>query len=143
MGTAASIPRWETFPHSSDVGLRGCGATLAEAFEQVALALTSVVTDLARVRETTSVPIACSGSDPEVLLYDFVGALVYEMATRRLLFARCSVTIAEGRLTARAFGEPVDVVRHEPAVEVKGPTFTLLEVRQEGPAWRAQLVVDV
>jgi hypothetical protein len=41
----ASQAGWEQFPHDADVGLRGWGATLAEAFEQAALALTGVVTD--------------------------------------------------------------------------------------------------
>ena len=36
--------KWEHFPHDADVGLRGWGATAAEAFEQAAYALTAVVT---------------------------------------------------------------------------------------------------
>jgi SHS2 domain-containing protein len=143
MGTTEASPRFETFPHGSDVGLRGRGRTLAESFEHIALALVSVVTDPARVREREVVELACAAPDPELLLYDFVGALVYEMATRKLVFARVAVRIEDGQLTARATGERVDVARHEPAVEVKGPTFTALEVRAEDGGWRAQLVVDV
>ena len=33
-----------------------------------------------------------------------------------------------GSLVARAFGEPVEVARHQPAVEVKGATWTGLRV---------------
>jgi len=40
--------RWEHFPHEADIGVRGFGATPAEAFEQAALALTAAVTYLAR-----------------------------------------------------------------------------------------------
>jgi len=32
---------WEHFPHEADVGIRGFGATLAEAFEQAALAMSA------------------------------------------------------------------------------------------------------
>ena len=39
---------WEHFPHDADIGVRGWGATPAEAFEQAALALTAVVTHSAR-----------------------------------------------------------------------------------------------
>jgi SHS2 domain-containing protein len=41
-------------------------------------------------------------------------------------------------------GEPVDVARHTPAVEVKGATLTELAVRQEADGtWVAQCVLDV
>jgi len=42
-------PRWEHFPHDADVGVRGVGATLAQAYEQAALALTAAIADLATV----------------------------------------------------------------------------------------------
>jgi SHS2 domain-containing protein len=41
-------------------------------------------------------------------------------------------------------GERVDVVRHEPAVEIKGATYTALRVeRLDDGTWLAQCVVDV
>ena len=47
-------------------------------------------------------------------------------------------------LRATAWGEPVVVARHRPAVEVKGATYTALCVaRQPDGRWLAQTVVDV
>ena len=135
---------WETFPHLSDVGVRGRGPTQAVAFERAALALTAVVTDPARVHAERAVTIECEAPDAELLLLDWLNALVYEMATRRMLFAGFEVGIEGHRLRARATGEPVDPARHEPAVEVKGATPMLLEVaREPDGTWRAQCVVDV
>ena len=37
---------WEHFPHQADVGVRGLGETLEQAFEQAALAMTAAITDL-------------------------------------------------------------------------------------------------
>ena len=48
---------WEHFPHDADVGVRGFGATAAEAFEQAALALTAVVTN-ARVEPLVAVEVS-------------------------------------------------------------------------------------
>lgn len=138
------MSRWEHFRHGADIGVRGVGPTLATAFEQAGLALTAVVTDPARVAPTEAVELACAADDPELLLVDFLNALVYAMDTRRMLFGRLEVRLDEGRLAARAWGEPVDVGRHEPAVEVKGATLTALEVaRQPDGGWLAQCVVDV
>ena len=138
-----SPPAFETFAHDADVGVRGRGATLAEAFANAGRALTAVVTDPASVREVLAVEIACEASDPELLLFDWLNALVFEMATRRVLFARYEVKVEGALLRARGFGEPVDVGRHQPAVEVKGATWTGMRVAREGGAWIAECVVDV
>jgi len=134
---------WEHFPHAADIGVRGRGATLAEAFEQAALALTAVITDPAGVAAREPVEIECEAPDEELLLVDWLNALVYEMSTRKMLFGRYEVTIEERMLRGRAWGEPTDRARHAPAVEVKGATCTALRVAREDGRWLAQTVVDV
>ena len=138
-----SAPAFETFAHDADIGVRGRGGTLAEAFANAGRALTAVITDPASVRETLSVEIACEAADPELLLFDWLNALVFEIATRRVLFARYEVKVEGAVLRARAFGEPVEIGRHHPAVEVKGATWTGMRVAREGGSWVAECVVDV
>ena len=135
---------WETFSHDADIGVRGRGATVAEAFAGAATALTAVICDPEAVGASETVRIACAAPDDELLLLDWLNALIYEMATRHLLFSRFAVRIAGHRLTATAWGEPVDVARHQPAAEIKGASFCELAVRQEPDGrWLAQCVVDV
>jgi tRNA nucleotidyltransferase (CCA-adding enzyme) len=135
---------WEHFPHQADIGVRGIGATMDVAFESAALALTAVITDPGSVAPTQPVPIVCEAPDEELLLVDWLNALVYEMATRKMLFSRFTLRINDHSLHATAWGEPVDVARHQPAVEVKGATYTELSVkRDERGRWVAQCVVDV
>ncbi len=134
---------WRHFSHEADIGVIGAGPTKAEAFRQAALALTAVVTDPGAIRPVEPVPVFCQAQDDELLLVDWLNALIYEMAVRGMLFGDFSVEIAGGELRAVAYGEPVDIERHEPAVEIKGATFTALEVVQTPDGWRAQCVVDV
>ena len=135
---------WELFPHDADVGLRGFGPTREAAFEQAALALTAALTDPEAVRSLDKVAIACAAPDDELLLVDWLNALVYEMATRKMLFGRFAVRIADGKLEGEAWGEPIEVARHAPATEVKGATYTELRVaRRDDGRWIAQCVVDV
>jgi len=55
-----------------------------------------------------------------------------------------SVRIDGPRLSADAWGEKTEAMRHRPAVEVKGATYTTLRVAQESDGtWVAQTVVDV
>ena len=135
---------WEHFEHGADIGVRGRGPTREAAFEQAALALTGVLTDPARVQGRECVSLACEAPDDELLLVDWLNALVYEMAVRRCLFGRFRVRLAGRRLEAEAWGEPVDVATHAPAVEVKGATLTALRgVQEPDGGWVAQCVVDV
>ncbi|MEY4705766.1 MAG: hypothetical protein RL042_1971 [Nitrospirota bacterium] len=135
---------WEHFPHQADIGVRGIGSTKEAAFEWAAQALTAVITDPESVASAQAVPIVCEAPDDELLLVDWLNALVYEMATRRMLFSRFTVRFNDHSLHATAWGEPIEVARHQPAVEVKGATYTELSVKQdEQGRWIAQCVVDV
>lgn len=140
-----SLPAgWAHFSHEADVGLDGYGPTPAAAFEQAALALTAAITDPASVRPTTRVEVRCEAPDPELLLVDWLNALVFEMATRRMLFGRYEVVLEGNGLRGTAWGEAVDARRHRPAVEVKGATYTALSVaRARGGRWHARCVIDV
>jgi tRNA nucleotidyltransferase (CCA-adding enzyme) len=139
-----STEGWEHFPHGADVGIRGRGATREAAFEQAAVALTAVVTAPELVRPQQRVELACAAPEEALLFVEWLNAVVFEMATRHMLFGRYRVRIEDGRLSGEAWGEPVDVARHQPAVEVKGATLTALKVaRDERGAWTAECVVDV
>jgi protein archease len=139
-----TVERWEHFSHEADIGVRGEAKTLAQAFEQVALALTAVITDLRAVIPRYMVRFSCEAPDDELLLVDWLNALIYEMATRSMLFSRFKVRLEGRRLDAKVWGEALDIARHHPAVEVKGATYTALKVAQQADgSWLAQCVVDV
>ncbi len=138
------IAGWSHFPHGADVGVRGIGTTPAHAFAEAARALFAAFVDLETVRPVKPVPIACEAPDLPILLVDWLNALIYESATRKMLFSVFEVEIAGARLAGRAYGEPIDIARHAPAIEPKGATFTALKVaRGEDGLWLAQCVVDV
>ena len=138
------LASWEHFPHQADIGVRGIGVTKEAAFEQAGLAMTAVITDPVSLAPLQAVPIGCEAPDDELLLVDWLNALVYEMATRKMLFSRFAVRFNDHSLHATAWGEPIEITRHQPAVEVKGATYTELSVKQDQQGqWIAQCVVDV
>jgi tRNA nucleotidyltransferase (CCA-adding enzyme) len=136
---------WEHFEHQADIGVRGIGRDMAEAFAQAALAMTAIITDPASVQPEMTVSLACQEADSELLFVDWLNQVIFAMATRGMLFSRFDVHIAgNGELHAEIRGEAVDRMRHAPAVEIKGATFTELSVKQQADGrWLAQCVVDV
>jgi SHS2 domain-containing protein len=135
---------WEHFSHQADIGIRGFGPTKEDAFAQAAMAVTAVITDLENVTPKQVVEIDCEAPDEQLLFVDWLNALLYEMSTRRMLFSKFEVHIEGNHLSAQAWGEKLQRVKHNPVVEVKAATYTALDVcRNEDGYWVAQCVVDV
>lgn len=138
-----TTPHWEHFEHKADIGVRGFGNKPAEAFEQAALAMSAIITDLSLIEPREEVTINCEEADQELLFADWLNALIFEISTRYMLFSQFEVFIENGRLKAKAWGEPINVKRHQPAVEIKGATYTELAVYRSQGQWVAQCVVDL
>jgi SHS2 domain-containing protein len=134
---------YETFEHEADIGIRGRGATPEEAFAQAAAAMYSVMVDIARVEEKEFRGVNVAADDREQLLVEWLNGLLAVSDIERMVFARFEVRIEGNRLAGTAWGEPLDRTKHEPKVEVKGATYHLLRVDQEGDHYVAQCVVDV
>ncbi len=144
MADETGPPGWGHFPHQGDVGVRGIGRDIAEAFENAARAMTEVVAPLDTIRPTQSVTVSCRAADPSILLLDWLNEVIYAMATRSMLFSDFRVGIEGEALIGEMRGEPVEPKRHEPSVEPKGATLTELRVEQRPDGlWLAQCVVDV
>jgi SHS2 domain-containing protein len=144
MDDTAALPFWEHFHHQADIGIRGVGRTIEEAFAQAGIAFTAVITDPALVEQRHEETITGSAPGEDFLLLDFINELVFLAATRQLIFSRFTVRIDDGTLTAGAFGERIDPQRHDPAVEVKAASMSELAVkRRPDGTWVAQCVVDV
>lgn len=144
------VAHWEHFAHQAEVGVRGVGETLDQAFEQVGLALTAVITDPEVVHPTQAVVIECEATRASLLLQGWLDQLTFEMNTRHMLFRRYEVHLGPpdlgGALSlyALAWGEAVDPNLHHPAVEVSAATYSELEVSQDEQGhWIAQCVVEV
>ncbi len=135
---------WEHFQHIADVGVRGIGRTIDEAFAEGAVALMAVMVEPSAVRGEQRVEIACQADEPDLLFTDWLNTLIYEMEVQHLLFGRFSVRIDGSRLVGSAWGERFDAGRHAISVGVKAATYMELKVcRRDDGLWVAQCVVDV
>jgi len=141
---ATGIGRWEHFAHMADIGVRGIGPSREIAFAQAAQALCAAITEPELVRAAILFEVDCKANEDELLLVDWLNALIGEMSEHRLIFSKFEVSISGVQLHGKAWGEVVDPRRHHPAVEAKGATLTELKVlRNADGLWTAQCVVDV
>lgn len=139
---ATQAPRWEHFAHQTNIGVRGYGNSPDVAFAQLALATMAAVTDLGHIEARNVVTLECRAPDLELLLYDWVNTLLFEMDTRHQLFCAFDVHIHGQHLQATTWGEPYVASRHQPLIRLESATFTGLYVAAiASDTWMAQCVV--
>ena len=134
---------YETFEHEADIGIRGFGKTVEEAFENTALALYSVMVNIQAIEPQEKRIVTVSAPDIELLLVEWLNALLSLSDVDRMVFSKFKVMIEGTSLTGTAWGESLDRERHEPNVEIKGSTYHMLKVAEEHGRFVAQCVVDV
>lgn len=139
---------WEHYEHTADIGIRGYGSTLEEAFEAVALALFDVMVDVRKVENKDCREVEVEGEDLMALLYNFLEELLVLHDMEGLVFGDVKVEIEETedgyRLKAKACGEVLDYEKHEPKEEVKAITYHDMEIEKlPDGRWMAQLVPDL
>ncbi len=134
---------YETFEHEADIGIRGTGSTIEEAFQNAALALYSVMVNVSKVAQKEKKSISVSAPDNELLLVEWLNSLLSLSDIERMVFSRFEVNISHLELAGSAWGEKLDKARHELGVEVKGATYHMLSIRQQDSTYIVQCVVDV
>lgn len=144
MGKDLNAP-YETFEHSADIGIRGIGKDISQAFENGAKAMFSLmISNFYALIPTKKVDISCVSFDIETLFTAWLNTLLAEADMNGLIFQNFNADIKDLTIKGAAWGEAFDPLRHERGIEVKGATFTELKVyRRTDGLWVAQCVVDV
>ena len=135
--------KYETFEHEADIGIRGFGNSVAEAFENAAAALYSIEVNIDCVRPEERRTVKVSAPDRELLLVEWLNALLSLSDINRMVFSKFDVNIRGTELNGTAWGEHLDRERHQADVEVKGATYYMLSVKEIDGRYVAQCVVDV
>lgn len=136
-------PWHETFEHGADIGIRGKGRTLEEAFSNGAKALFALMADLSTIEPQKEIQVECTAPDIETLFMVWLNQLISLADLEKMVLSEFNVTIRNNNLTAVARGESINPQKHDLGVEVKGATYTMLKVSKKSGYFIAQCVVDV
>ncbi|HEY3373967.1 MAG TPA: archease [Candidatus Aquicultor sp.] len=136
---------FEILDHTADVGLRAYGHTLKEVFENIAVGMFSLITDLDNVKSSLSEEIEIEAEDREDLLVEWLNELLYQFEVRYKVFKRVNIVDwdEEHRLRAIAYGEPLDLGRHQIKTQIKATSYHMLKVEYTDGIWSAQVIFDV
>ncbi len=136
---------FETFDHGADIGIRGYGKSIEEAFSRGAMALFSYMYPHYCLdksgKKVVEIEIFLEEDDLVSLFIKWINTLIAESEINHLAFIHYELKIEKFKLTAIVKG--VSLPPTFEGVEVKGATYCEARVEQKNGMWIAQCVIDV
>jgi len=140
-------PFYKFLDHTADIMFVAKAESLPELFEQSALAVEETMVEVETVKPIKKVKILGESEKIESLLFDFIDDLIFFKDYKQLVFGKFEITIQEKngkyQLNCLAYGEKIDLTRHEPKVDIKAVTMHLFKVEQVQGTWKAQVLLDI
>lgn len=130
--------------HTSDMGIKAEGESLAAVFRQAALGLQQIMTSCTDIQAQQEILVEVQAQDLEELLVNWLSEVIFLLETRQLLPAEFEIdSISDCHLQARVRGEFLDAERHFLEREIKAVTYHQIRVERVAGGWRAQVFVDL
>jgi SHS2 domain-containing protein len=120
--------------HMTDIFIEVTGSTLEEAFANAAVSVVDTMVNINLVEEKIQKKIQINVKDLNHLLYNWLEEIIILTITEGFVPKRFLVKITKKNgyeLAATLFGEELDFKKHHFKVEIKSPTFHLMEIKQE------------
>lgn len=132
----------------ADVAFEATGKTIEELFESSALAVINTqVKNLKSIEQKIEKEIEVDADNIEMLLFNFLQELIFLKDAELLLFNKFDITINQEKnkykLKAKAYGEKLNMNKHELLVDVKAVSLHNFKVEKINEKWRAEVILDV
>jgi len=127
---------YRNLEHMTDAFIEVSGQTLEEAFETAGIAVVDTILDVKSIEKKNDRNIEVSAADLNGLLYNWLEEIIILTITDGFAAQEFNVKITKpGKyfLTATVRGEPIDFDKHHFKLEIKAPTYHLMEIKQEKP----------
>lgn len=133
--------------HATDAIVEVDAKDLKEAFAVAARAVIDLTIDQDTVVEKGQRQFSAAGKDLHYLLFSWLEEIVFVLITEGFAIARLEFDLKEEtdgnhRIHARAYGEPLDLRRHNFKVEIKAPTFYDMQI-SENDGIRMRFLLDL
>jgi len=135
---------FEIIDHTADVAIAAYGADIKRAFANVALGMFSIMTDIGKVKDTTSRNVDVTADDRKDLLIAWLNELLFIFEVEKMLFKRFDiVTLDKTTLKAKCYGEKIDPKRHRIKTEIKAATYHMTQIEEKRGGVRIQVLFDI
>ena len=143
-------PGFKRVEHLSDTGIEFYGNKIEKLFENAAMGMFSIITDIDIVVsiDKIRISIAIDHDSLEDLLILWLEKIIYHFETASMVFAVFKVNSVKRsgygyKLEAEIMGEKFDSNRHEIKTGIKAPTYHQLEIKNNGQKWWGRVIFDI
>lgn len=122
--------------HMTDAFIEVIGNTTDEAFANAGISVVDTIVDINSVENKEDRKIEVSADDLKGLLYSWLEEIIILTITDGFVGKIFNVKITKnGRyhLLARISGEEINFEKHHFKMEIKAPTYHLMEIKEEKP----------
>ncbi|MDD1692205.1 MAG: archease [Methanoregula sp.] len=133
---------FEEISHTADVKIHASAPTLEALFSETFRALMQVMYGAQRGGSVIR-NIRIESTDTESLLADFLSEVLFVSEVEGLVFSDARVRIDGLHLDAQLIGESFDPVRHFGGTEVKGISYSGLEILHDANGYKVDIIFDV
>jgi len=119
--------------HTTDAFILVTAPSLTDAFTLAGQSVVDTTLDKKTIEEKEQKTLKVSGKDLRYLLFNWLEEVNYQLITEGFAIARFSLDISKNstyELKSTIFGEPIDLKKHHFKVEIKAPTFHMMEIKQ-------------
>jgi len=139
---------FEFLEHTADAYIAAYGKDLPEAFENAALAMFDVMTNVEKVNSEIKDSVEVVAEDEYALLYSWLEALLVKFDVNKMFYSKFKVlsinqTSGGFRLRAEIWGEKFNPEKHEQKVGVKAVTYHRMEIIREPIKVTLKFILDI
>ena len=119
--------------HATDAFIEVTAKDLHEAFLVTANAVINITLDQDKVQEKEKIEFSASGKDLRYLLFSWLEEITFVLITEGFAIKRIEFEIRKKEgytIMAEAYGEPLNLKKHNFKVEIKAPTFYEMKIEQ-------------
>ena len=136
--------KYKIIDHTADVCVRVSGNSLEEIFVGSSKAMMAIITDVEKVNPSVEISIKADGENYEELLVKWLQEILYLHEVKKMVFKDFKIKIENGtRAVGKAYGEKIDVDRHEFYSNIKAVTYHNLKIISSKDKYRVDIVFDI
>jgi SHS2 domain-containing protein len=130
--------------HTADIGIHVFGNDLKDLFENAAMSLYDMMTEVERVTGVDTQEIQVTGEDfPDLMVNWLREMLFFWTGKEQLVKAVKIIYLSDHELTASVKTEAYTPERHVIRHEIKAVTYHQIQVYENNKGWEAEIIFDV
>jgi SHS2 domain-containing protein len=130
--------------HTADICVRVFGNSMEEIFVGSSKAMMEIITDVEKVNPSKEILIRARGENYEELLVKWLQEILYLHEVKKMVFKDFEIKIENGtKAVGKAYGEKIDVDRHEFYSNIKAVTYHNLKIISSKDKYRVDIVFDI